>query len=182
MFGKYLEFLGEIRPNLTKVAFLAPRTIWNLPLTQVLQQAADRAGLVIVGPALESPIQEAEYRRVLAAMAQDGADALIVADSAENIFHRQLIIELVREHRIPAISPFVDDAKAGALISYTGDLKDMARVCADYIVRILQGARPADLPFQRPTRLDLIVNVTAAKALGLTIPGTLLARADEIIE
>jgi putative tryptophan/tyrosine transport system substrate-binding protein len=182
VYGKYLEILGEIRPKLTKVAFLAPKAMWNMTLTQALQQAADRAGVVIVGPGLESPIQEAEYRRVLAAMRQGGAEALIVADSAENIHHRDLIVELARAHRILAIYPYTDFAKASGLVSYAVDLEEMAQVCADYIARILQGTNPADLPFQQPTRLELIVNLAAAKEVGLTIPPTLLARADEVIE
>jgi ABC-type uncharacterized transport system substrate-binding protein len=113
---------------------------------------------------------------------QGGAEALIVADSAENNLHRDLIVELARAHRILAIYPYTDFAKAGGLVSYAVDLEEMAQVCADYIARILQGANPADLPFQQPARLELIVNLAAAKELGLTIPGSLLARADEVIE
>jgi putative ABC transport system substrate-binding protein len=182
LYGKYLEILREIRPKLGKIGFLAPKAMWDLPQAQSLEQAADRMSVRILGPALESPFQESEYRRVLAAMAEEGVEALIVSDSPENILRRELIIELTRMSRIPAIYPYVDDAAAGGLIAYTGSLKDMGRVCADYIARILEGASPADLPFQQPTRMGLAINLKTARELGITIPESVLARADEVIE
>jgi len=115
-------------------------------------------------------------------MAEDGVEALIVSDTPENIFYREIIIERARVHCIPAIYPYIDDAAAGGLIAYTGDLKDMARICVDNIVRIFAGASPAILPFQQPTRLGLTINLKTARALGLTIPEAVLARADEVIE
>jgi len=182
LYGKYLEILREIHPKLRKVGFLAPKSMWDLPQAQALQRAAQPMEISIIGPALESPFPETEYRRVLAAMVGKGVEALIVSDSPENVLRREVIIELTRMHRVPAIYPYVDDAVAGGLIAYTGSLKDMGRVCADYIARILEGASPSDLPFQQPTRLGLTVNLKTASALGITIPESVLARADEVIE
>jgi putative tryptophan/tyrosine transport system substrate-binding protein len=96
--------------------------------------------------------------------------------------HRRLIIESAAEHRLPTIYERRDDAEQGGLVSYAPNIQDQYRATAEYVVRILAGANPGDLPIQQPTKIDLIINLKTAKTLGLTVPPTLIARADEVIE
>ena len=112
----------------------------------------------------------------------DGArgDALIKTSSP---FHRDaLLVEAALRHRLPAIGNSRGQAEAGFLMSYGPNISDMFRISADYVDKILKGAKPADLPVQQPTRFELVINLKTAKALGLTIPPAILARADEVIE
>ena len=102
--------------------------------------------------------------------------------SALAVVHRKLIIELAARHRLPAIYPFRVFVPAGGLISYGPDLADQYRRTASYVDRILKGEKPADLPVQRPTNFELVINLRTAKSLGLDVPPSLLARADEVIE
>ena len=124
----------------------------------------------------------AEIERAVTAFARGPNGGLIVVASALAVVHRKLIIELAARHRLPAIYPFRVFVPAGGLISYGPDLADQYRRTASYVDRILKGEKPADLPVQTPTKYELAVNLTTAKALGLQVPPTLLARADEVIE
>ncbi|MGB8049244.1 MAG: ABC transporter substrate-binding protein [Pseudolabrys sp.] len=124
----------------------------------------------------------AEIERDLAAFAGSGNGGLIVTGSPLSLIHRDLIIALAARHKLPAVYSnrvFVD---GGGLISYGPDMTDHSRRAAGYVDRILKGEKPADLPVQAPTKYDLVVNLKTAKALGLTIPPAVLARADEVIE
>ena len=107
---------------------------------------------------------------------------MIVTASPLTGVHRNLIITLAARHRLPAVYPFRFSATSGGLISYGPDVADQYRRAAGYVDRILKGEKPADLPVQAPTKYELVINLKTAKALGLTIPPTLLARADEVIE
>ena len=124
----------------------------------------------------------AEIERAIAAFARVSNGGLIVTASARSQFHRNLIVTLASRHKLPAVyfeRPF---ASAGGLVSYGPDFVDQYRRAAGYVDRILKGEKPADLPVQAPTKYELVINLRTAKALGLDVPQTVLARADEVIE
>lgn len=123
-----------------------------------------------------------EYRELFATMSQSGAHALFVDGSPEHITKRQLIGELAAKYRLPAIYPFRSFAEAGGLMSYGIDLVEILRRAARDIDQILKSANPADIPFYQPTKFEFVVNLKAAKEIGLTVSEPLLARADEVIE
>ena len=123
-----------------------------------------------------------EIERAIAAFARGLNGGLIVTGGALSIVHRNLITTLAARHKLPAVYPARFYVTAGGLISYGPDLVDQYRRAAGYVDRILRGEKPADLPVQAPTKYELVVSLKTAKALGLTVPPTLLARADEVIE
>ena len=180
--GKYLEILKEIVPPISRIGLLAPRTTWELTYGPQLWEAADRLRISVIGPALESPIDEQEYGRAVSAMVQGGANALLAEAAGVNFVHVKTIAELAQTHRLPSLSVYAEHARLGGLVSYATDFEEQYRHMAGQVNRILSGEKPGDLPFHRPTRFKLIVNAKAANALGLTIPPLLLARADEVIE
>ena len=181
--GKRLEFLKEVVPAASRFAYLAPRAAWERPDAHAVREAARQAGILLIGGLLGSPIQEAEYRRVFIAMANEGVDALVVGDHAEHISNLRVIVELAESARLPAIYSYREFADGGGLMAYAIDLEHLGRRAASIIDQILQGgAKPSEIPFFQPSKIDLIINMKAAKNLGLTIPPTLLARADEVIE
>ena len=123
-----------------------------------------------------------EIERAIAAFAGSANGGLIITASALAVAHRKLIIALAARHRLPAVYPFRYYATSGGLISYGPDTTDPFRRAADYVDRILKGEKPADLPVQAPTKYELVINLKTARTLGLDVPPTLLARADEVIE
>jgi putative ABC transport system substrate-binding protein len=150
-----------------------------------LLQAAQQLGISLVGPALEGTIEETEYRRVFAAMKEERVDAIFVGEQGENFTNSRLISELLEKSRLPASCPhrlFLEGGVLGCLMSYGFSRVHLYQWVASYIDRILKGADPGDLPVQQSTNFDLVINLKTAKALGLTIPQSLLLRADEVIE
>ena len=125
---------------------------------------------------------EEEFRVRFAKMTQEGVDGCMVLSSPLMISRRELLAELALRHRLPSMFGAKDNVLAGGLMSYAPDALDLNRRAATYVDRILKGAKPADLPVEQPSRYELVINLKTAKALGLTIPPTLLARADEVIE
>jgi putative ABC transport system substrate-binding protein len=123
-----------------------------------------------------------EIESAVAALARKPGGSLIIMPDAFNTVHRQLIILLAARHSLPAIYPYRYQVVEGGLLSYGVDTVDLMRRAAPYVDRILKGEKPADLPVQQPTKFELFVNLKTAKALGLEVPTTLLARADEVIE
>ena len=183
--GKRLELLREVVPTVSRVAFLAPRTSSEGPYAsygRLMGEAAQRMGLTLVAAPLGDPIQEPEYRRAFGLMARERAEALVVGDHAENFTHRRVIVDLAAQARLAAMYPYLDFAEAGGLMAYAGDLAENYRGAAGYIARILEGANPGELPYQQPAKFELVINLKTAKALGLTIPQSLLIRADQVIE
>ena len=179
--GKYLEILREVKPDLSRVGLLTARLSWE-PYGRPLGEIAKRMGLAILGPPLDHPFDEAEFRRVIAAMVRDGADGLLVSAAAENYPHRRLIVELAEKNRLAAIYPFAAYAKLGGLAAYAVDIGDIGSRAAGYVVKLLQGSKAGELPYYMPTKLQLIINMKTAETFGLTVPSSLLARADEVIE
>jgi putative tryptophan/tyrosine transport system substrate-binding protein len=164
----------------SRVGFLVSR---DLPGDWAdLREAAQQAGMSLVGPLLEGTIDESEYRRVFKVMTEERADALIVSDQVEHTTNSRLIIELAEQSRLPALFPYRFFAEQGGLIAYGMGTADINRRAAGYIARILQGAKPGELPIDQATKIELIINLKTAKTLGITVPQILLAGADELIE
>jgi putative tryptophan/tyrosine transport system substrate-binding protein len=180
--AKRLQILQEVVPTAAKVGFLISRSSWDLAQGRAMQEAARRLGISLVGPPLEHPIQETEYRRVLGTMSHEHLDGLIVSDSADNFTYRRLIVSLAEIARLPTIYPYRTYFDEGGFMVYGSDIAAIYRWVARYIDRILRGAKPGEIPIYLESKFELLMNLKAAKALGLEIPPTLLARADEVIE
>jgi putative ABC transport system substrate-binding protein len=179
--GKQLDLLKELLPQPNSVGYLVSRGIWESPYGVVVREAAQHMGISLHGPILES-FQEAEYRRVFAAIKQDRVAGILVSTQGENFTHRRLIVELVRDSRLPALYPHREHVELGGLMSYGPSIAAMFRSTARQIDQILKGGKPNDMPIQQSTRLELVINLNTAKELGIAVPPTLLARADEVIE
>jgi putative ABC transport system substrate-binding protein len=147
-----------------------------------IRQPADQLGISIVGPLLDSPFGQEEYRRVFEAMSRDRAQGLIVNDDPANYTFRRLIVELAAGARLPAVYWDRAYVEIGGLMVYGSSAADVMRHAAGYIVRILAGTKPSDLPIYLESKYELLINLKVAMSPGLTIPTTLLVRADEVIE
>jgi putative ABC transport system substrate-binding protein len=123
-----------------------------------------------------------EYQRACAEITQDSSDAIIVSGTSELFPYRQLIVELAEKNRLSGMYPWRDYAEAGGLMAYGTDLVEIWRRLADDVHQILSGAKPGDIPIYQPTKFEFLINLKAAKALGLTVPPALLAAADEVVE
>ncbi len=182
-YAKHLELLREVAPTATRIAYLTPRAVWESPiLLAPVREAARRMGISLLPAPLVAPIHGPEYRRAFTAMARARADGLIVGQSSENYAQMALVIELATRARLPAIYPDRRFAQRGGLLSYGVEFPDLYRHAGAQIGRILKGANPGDIPFYQASRFDLVINVKTAEALGLTIPPSLLARADHVIQ
>ena len=181
IWGKRLEVLKEAVPSTTRAVFLGMREGWEGSFGQFLRDAASRLGISLTST-LPQNGTAAEIERVFAEMGQQRPDAVLVSGEGDLYANRQLIAELTRKNRLPAMSPYRDYVDAGALMAYTVDLAELLRRMADDVHKILRGARPGDIPIYQATTFRLLINLGTAKALGLTLPPALLARADEVIE
>src|SRR5262245_19956905 len=182
IYAKYVQLLHEAVPGALRVAFLGPRASVEGRDGGVMREAAQRAGLSLVGVPLDDPIQEPEFRRAFAVITRDRLKAVIVSNDPETMTHRRVIADLAVDGRLPTIAGVGEFVRVGGLMSYGVDLSQLLRDAAQYIHRILQGANPGDLPYQQPTKFELLINLRTAKTLSLTIPPSLLARADQVIE
>jgi putative ABC transport system substrate-binding protein len=178
--GKWLELLKQIAPSVTRVAVLRDAAVTSGTGQFGVIQAAAPSLRVEVRPLNMRDADEIE--RAVADFARSSNGGLIVTASGLAQVHRNLIITLAARHKLPAVYFERFFVAAGGLIAYGPDFVDQYRRAAGYVDRILRGEKPADLPVQAPTKLQLVINLKTAKALGLTVPPTLLARADEVIE
>ena len=178
--SKWLELLKEIAPRVTRVAVLRDVTVAVAHAEFAAAQAVAPSLGVEISPLGVRDADEIE--RGIAAFARGSNGGLIVASSPGTFRYRKLITTLALRHRLPAVYPFRYFVDLGGLISYGSDRIDQFRRAAGYIDRILKGEKPADLPVQAPTKFEMVINIKTAKALGLTIPPSVLARADEVIE
>jgi putative ABC transport system substrate-binding protein len=181
IWGKRLQILKEVIPPASKVAFLAMRGQWEGPYGQQLREASERLKVSLIA----MPLQEStpsEYQRAFAEIVHEEPDAIIVSSRGSLSPYRQLIVELVEKSRLPAMYPYRDYVDVGGLMAYEGDLGELGRRTADDVHQILGGTRPGDIPIYQPTKFELIISLKAAKALSLTVPSSILARADEVIE
>ena len=177
---KRVQMLQQVVPQATRLGFLQLREArekWGLPKEQ-----SNWMGVTWVGPALNHPIDEAEYRRVFAALIQDRAEGILVTDEDVHVTNVKLIVELAEKSRLPAIYPFKLFVEAGGLMSYGADVSVWGYNIADIVGQILKGARPSEIPIRQPTKFELVINLKTAKSLGLTIPDKLLSVADDVIE
>jgi putative ABC transport system substrate-binding protein len=175
--GKRLQLLKEVLPNLSRVAILV-RT--GSPATQQYAQEAESATRTL---RLDLQVVEVRNQGELGALiGKTSTDALMLADDAVFTANRKQIAELALKHRLPTIYGFSDMAKAGGLMSYGPHYGRLYRRAASYVHKILNGASPSDLPIEQATEFELVINLRTAKALGLTIPPSVLALADEVIE
>jgi putative ABC transport system substrate-binding protein len=178
--GKWLELLKEIAPGVKRVAFLQNRAIPAGPGHFGAMQASAPSLGVEVRPINVPDADEIEH--AISAFARSSNGGLIVAAGAAAFYHRDVAIKLAAQHQLPALYSDHAFVAEGGLIAYGPDRVDSFRRAAGYIDRILKGEKPADLPVQAPTKYKLVINLKTAKTLGLDVPPTLLARADEVIE
>jgi putative ABC transport system substrate-binding protein len=176
--AKKLELLKEAVPRAARIAFLSPDDPNVRPQVQEAQKAAPSLGvkLSVIG------VQDGDYDRAFAAISAERPRALFVAATAYFFRDRKRIIELAAKHRLPAIYEWPEQVEDGGLMAYGASLSGLSRRIAAYVDRIFKGAKPGDLPVEQPSKFELVINLKTAKALGLTIPQSLLQRADRVIE
>ena len=176
--GKRLALLKEFVPKLSRVAVLATPGIRQAALKE-MEAPARTLGMTVVRLDARGP---GDLEGVFAAMTRARSDALVVYGGPVQFNMRTQIAQLALRHRLPSISGIIEDVEAGGLMSYGASLSDQWRRAATYVDKILKGAKPGDLPVEQPTKFELVINLKTAKALGLTIPPSLLGQADHIIE
>jgi putative ABC transport system substrate-binding protein len=179
--GKWLELIKEIAPQTkrTSLVFNRPTATYSGGFIQSLESAARSFAVDLI----VSPVDYvAQIEDVVNAQAREPGGSLIVLPNIFTVTHRQVIISSSARHRLPAVYPYRVMAAEGGLAAYGPEITDLYRRAAPYADRILRGISPGDLPVQQPTKFELVVNLKTANALGLTVPPTLLARADEVIE
>ncbi len=178
--GKWLELLKEVAPGVTRVGVLRdPANPVGIGQWDAIQAAAPASGVEASPIDLRDAL---EIERDLVAFARSANGGLVVTSGAPSVRHRDLIVGMAAEHKLPAIYYAKSFVARGGLISYGADRTDQFRSAAGYVDRILKGEKPADLPVLTPTEYELAVNLKTARTLGLTVPPSLLARADEVIE
>jgi putative ABC transport system substrate-binding protein len=178
--GKWLELLKQIAPNATRAAVVRdPAITAGIGQWGAIQAVAPVVGIQVVPVNVQNV---SEIERAIADFARAPNGGLIITGSGLAIIHLNLLVKLAAQHKLPAVYYERSFTAAGGLISYGADLVDQYRQAAGYIDKILKGEKPADLPVQSPTKYELVVNLKTAKALGLDVPPSVLARADEVIE
>ena len=182
LYGKRIELLREVRPGLSRLAYVTSQRVWEILHGKPMRAAADAAGITLLPVLVGMPASAADYAGAVRRAAAEGADAIMIGDGPEALQFRDAIVEAVAAVRLPAMYTFPESTAAGGLVAYSFDLKDLNRQAAKDIDAILRGADPADIPFYQVTRLILTVNLRAARTLGLDLPPALLARADDVIE
>ena len=184
MGGKWLELLKEIAPRTECVGMLFnPETAASGATGGVYRRSIEGAAEIHGLKLIASPVHEpADIDRAVAALAREPGAGMLVMPNAFTIMHRERITAAAAGLRVPAVYPLRTFAAAGGLMAYGADVGDIFRRAATYVDRVLKGSRPGELPVQAPTKFELVINAKAAGALGLTVPPTLVARADEVIE
>ena len=180
MGGKWVELLKQIAPDVTRAVVLRdPTTAASIGQFAAIQSVAQSLTVELTPVGLRDL---GEIERTVAALARTAKGSMIMTTGSGVGVYRKLLIGLVARHKLPAAYPYRYYVKDGGLISYGPDIHDIVRRAAQYVDRILKGEKPGDLPVQAPTKFELVINLKTARAIGLEIPLTLLARADEVIE
>jgi putative tryptophan/tyrosine transport system substrate-binding protein len=181
IWGKRLQILKEAVPSISRVAFLCPRSELSAAGQEQRREASRRLRISLIDTLFDESAP-AEIQRAFAEIAQQQADAVMPSSTGTLLPHRKLIVDLVEKSRLPAIYGWSYYVEAGGLMGYGADLGELARRMADDVHQILDGAKPGDIPIYQPTKYEFLINLNAAKALGLTIPPAVLATADEVVE
>jgi putative ABC transport system substrate-binding protein len=180
MSAKWLELMKDIAPSVTRVAVVQdPGNSGGISQFAAIQSVAPSLGVTLSALFLRNA---SEFESAVTAFAREPHAGLIVSRTSGAIVHRDLIIKLAALNRLPTVYPLRPFVTGGGLVCYGPDIADQFRRAAVYVDRILKGEKPADLPVQAPTKYELVINLKTARALGLTLPPTLLARADEVTE
>lgn len=176
--AKRLELLREINPRMKRVAYLGEALMWDSPAGANVRAAAKRLALTLFHAAYSG----GDVQAAAAVIEREAPDAIFVAGGTASFVYRKQVGEFVSARRLPSIAMLKENAEAGCLISYGVDIMEIAARSAGYVARILGGAKPGDLPIQQPEKFEMVVNLKAARALGLGIPQSILLRADRLIE
>jgi putative ABC transport system substrate-binding protein len=177
--GKWLELLKDVAPQVTHVAMLREPSAAAVGQWAVMQEVARSMNVEVKPIELQ---EAADIERSISSFAQNPKSGMITAVSAAALNHLDLIIKLATQHRLPAIYCYRIFVTRGGLMSYATDIAGQYKRAAGYVDRILKGEKPTEMPVQDPTKYELVINLKSAKAIGLTVPPSLLSRADEIIE
>jgi putative tryptophan/tyrosine transport system substrate-binding protein len=178
--GKWLEVLKELAPGVRRAAVVHhPNIAANVAFVRAAEAASSTFGVTVTAAAVRNAT---DIEEVITKFAQEPNGGLVVAPAPPTFDNRELIVALAARFRLPAVYSYRFFVTSGGLVSYGIDGKDLWRAAAGYVDRILRGTKPGDLPVQLPTKYHLVINLKTAKALGLTVPPTQLARADEVIE
>ena len=181
--GKCLELLTQAVPRVNRVAVLwQPGAVGERTEKDTLKEAEVAARALGVRPQFVAAPGPVDIERAFSDMSRARASALTVLTSAMLFTERRRLVALAAKNRLPTVYPWREAVDAGGLMAYGPDLADLLRRVATYVDKILKGTKPGDLPVQQPTKFELVINLKTAKALGLTIPPSLLARADQVIE
>ena len=176
--GKRLELLRDALPKISRVAYFGMKTDWEGPSGESVKAAAKALNVTLI----QAEHTPNVYAGAFAVIARQRPDALFVAFSGPAFAHRHLIVEFAIKNRLPGTYARREFVEAGGLMSYGVSSPDLFRRAATYVDKILKGAKPADLPIEQPTKFELVINLKTAKAMGLTIPQSVLIRADEVIQ
>jgi len=177
--GKLLEMLKEAVPSISRVGVIWDATIAPYRVSREMGAAARSLGVELVGLEVREP---ADLDRAIVDAAKTPLGGLIVASTPLTGRYRNEIAQIIEAHRLPSVALFRSQAEAGLLMTYGPSLKDEFRSAAGYVDKILKGANPGDLPVEQPTKFELVINLRTAQALGITVPQSLLLRADEVIQ
>ncbi len=180
--GKRIALLREMFPAMSKLACISPTGAWENTVGDPVRAAAETAKISVANFPVDLPGSAATYRNAIMQAARDGSDTIMMVDSPDALANRVAISEAIAEVRIPAIQCFTEAVEAGSLMAYAFDLMELTRHMTGEIDAILRGADPAGIPFYQVSKFDLSINLKTAKALGLTVPDTLLATAAKVVE
>jgi putative tryptophan/tyrosine transport system substrate-binding protein len=180
--GKRLGLLREIRPDASRVAYLASSSAWKQPQAEMVREAAQASKLSVTHVDLGTNLNVAAYESAFGSIDWTIADVLLVSDEPEHLARSRTLVDLATNVRVPTSYPFRDLVLAGGLMAYYRDLLDAFRQLAAQMAQILSGENPAEMPFRQPTNFRMSINTKAAQKIGIVVPTTLLAIADEVIE
>jgi len=176
--AKRLQLLKEAIPTAMRVVYLSTKAVWEAPFSNAVREAAVSLGVEM----LHAEHKPGDLKATFAAIEHMHPDAMFISLGTESFGQRRQIVEFTRKVRLPSSCPFAPMVVDGGLMSYSASISGLGQSAAHYVDKILKGAKPGDLPIERPTKLELVINMRTAKALGLTIPPSILLRADRVIE
>lgn len=179
---KRIELLKLLVPALTSIHYIASEGHWDRPTGKAAKEAARRAGVSLVPVLVSSPISREKYEAAFRSIETDRIDAIMTSDEPAHFTNRAILVGLVNSRRAPAAYVYRETVELGGLMSYGADLGEAFLRLANQVASILKGTKPSDIPYSQPSKLQPVLNLKTAKALGLQIPQTVLLRADEVIE